>query len=144
MTRVPLSWVTRTFHVLICLLVPAGLHKFNVLKVKSPEGLLTVHLTCTYKLEFNTAHSSNMSRRERKDGSMYSKMCRNHCGHVKRVMSTYINLSLQNHTHISFRILAIYSFYCFLLIGIIIPNSCVIFSDFHFYNKLNLIHHIHN
>lgn len=94
MTRVPLSWVTRTFHVLICLLVPAGLHKFSVLKVKSLEGLLTVHLTCTDRLEFNTAHSRNMSGRERKDGTMYSKVSRIHSEDVNTVMPTYRNLSL--------------------------------------------------
>lgn len=139
MTRVPPSWVTETFHVLICLLVPVGFNKFSVLSVKSPEGLLTVHLTCTDKHEFITAHSSDMSGRERKDGTMYSKTCGNHCEDVNTSMTTYINLFVQIHTYISFRILAICSSQCFLLIGIIILNSSAIFSEFHFYNKLNLI-----
>jgi len=84
--------VTGTFHVLLSLLVPVRFHKFNVLKVKSPEGLTIVHLTCTDKLEFITGHSSNMSRTKRKDGTTQSNKCRNHPGDVAIDMSTYINL----------------------------------------------------
>lgn len=89
MTRVPL---TGTFHVLICLLAPVGFHKFNVLKVKFPEGFLTVHLTCTDKLEFIIAHSSNMSRRERNIAQCTQRTVG--ITDVKTAMPIYLNLSI--------------------------------------------------
>lgn len=91
--------MTGTFHVPLRLLVPVRFHKFNVPKVKSPEGLLTVHLMYTDNFEFIREHSSNMSGRERKDGTVQSNKHWNHSRNVIIAMPTDIDLF--RHIHIS-------------------------------------------
>lgn len=85
-----------TFNVFLCLQVPVCFHKFDVLKVKSPEGVLTVHLTCTDKLEFITEYSNNHICKEKE---MWSSKCGSQSGDVIIAAPIYTHLYIQIHTY---------------------------------------------